>query len=110
MTALCKEITGSSGNTATWNKDRVRSDWLREICKKLDISSDYLLELTDEKNTLGFNDSKYRFQNSAHLNQDDNEWIEKINRLPNDLQCELRGYLNRLLEESANREPLRQAK
>lgn len=109
MTALCKEVTGSSGNTATWNKDRVRSDWLREICKKLSVSADYLLELSDNKQISVSNSSASVFvANSSSRN--DSEWMDKINKLPVNLQYELKGYLNRLLEEALENDNLKQAK
>lgn len=109
LTALCKEVTGSSGNTATWNKDRVRSDWLREICKKLSVSADYLLELSDNKQISVSNSSESVFAvNSSSRNN--SEWMDKINKLPVNLQYELKGYLNRLLEEAAENANLKQAK
>lgn len=48
VTALCLEITGSSGNITTWKKDNIKPIWLISICKKFGVSSDYLLGLTSE--------------------------------------------------------------
>ena len=47
ITALCKEITGSSGNLQTWKKDNFKSEIIPQICKKFNVTSDYLLGLTD---------------------------------------------------------------
>jgi len=45
ITALCKEITGSTGNLNTWRKDNIKPKWLKAICEKFNVSSDYLLEI-----------------------------------------------------------------
>lgn len=51
-TALCKEITGSSGNLPTWKKDSFKVEAIRSIAKKFGVSSDYLLGLSDCKNPI----------------------------------------------------------
>lgn len=51
-TALCKEITGSSGNLPTWKKDSFKVEAIRAIAKKFGVSSDYLLGLSDCKNPI----------------------------------------------------------
>lgn len=109
MTSLCREITGSSGNTSTWKKDKVRSDWLREICKKLSVSADYLLELSENQqintgNNLASDSVNYSYP------KNDFDWMSKINKLPVESQYELKGYLNRLLEETSPTSELKQAK
>lgn len=43
ITALFKEITGSSGNLSTWKKGNINPDALIKICAKFRISADYLL-------------------------------------------------------------------
>ena len=45
VTTLCKEITGSSGNLATWKKDIIKTPWLISICKKFKVSADFILDL-----------------------------------------------------------------
>lgn len=45
ITALCIEITGSSGNLSTWKKDHIRPIWLISICKKFNVSADFILDL-----------------------------------------------------------------
>lgn len=47
---LCMEVTGSTGNLATWKKDYMRSDYLQKVAQNLGVSTDYLLGLTDDKN------------------------------------------------------------
>lgn len=42
-TALCKIITGSSGNLATWKKGNIRADYLQKIADYFNVSVDYLL-------------------------------------------------------------------
>ncbi|EMJ5969531.1 TPA: helix-turn-helix domain-containing protein [Clostridioides difficile] len=43
ISALCKEITGSTGNLSTWKKNNIKSEYLANICIKFNISADYLL-------------------------------------------------------------------
>ena len=43
ITKLCEEVTGSSGNLATWKKGYMRSDYLLKVAQRLDVSVDYLL-------------------------------------------------------------------
>lgn len=89
ITALCKEITGSSGNLPTWKKDRIRSDWLREICIKFNISSDYLLGLTTD-NTL-----------NASFSKEEREALSRFNRLNPDHQIKAQSYMIELYEKQA---------
>lgn len=43
ITALCLEITGSSGNLTTWKKNNFKADSIAKICIKFGVSADYLL-------------------------------------------------------------------
>ena len=47
LTALCKEITGSSGNLPTWKKDKIRLDYLIQIADYFGVTPDYLLGYTN---------------------------------------------------------------
>lgn len=47
-TALCRKITKSTGNLATWKKGNTKDEHLVEIAKELETPSDYFLGLTDE--------------------------------------------------------------
>ena len=47
-TALCRKITKSTGNLATWKNGNTKDEHLVEISKELEVPSDYLLGLTDE--------------------------------------------------------------
>lgn len=47
ITSLCKLITGSSGNLATWKKDYMRSDYLAAVADYFSCSTDYILERTN---------------------------------------------------------------
>ena len=49
ITALCKKITGSSGNLSTWRNGNIRPEWLSAISDELDVSVDYLLGKTPIK-------------------------------------------------------------
>lgn len=51
VTTLCKELTGSSGNLPTWKKDNIKPETLMQICAYFNVSSDYLLGLTNYRNT-----------------------------------------------------------
>ena len=50
VTALCREITGSSGNLATWKKGNIRKEYLIKIAERFDIPVGYLTtEISDGK-------------------------------------------------------------
>lgn len=51
-TALCKETTGSSGNLPTWKKDNIKPEWLTKLAQYFNVSTDYLLGLTDHERSL----------------------------------------------------------
>ena len=50
ITKLCKDVTGSSGNLSTWKKGYMRSDYLKKVAEILNVSADYLLGRTEQKN------------------------------------------------------------
>jgi len=50
VTKLCIQVTGNSGNLATWKKDYMRSDYLMAVAEALECSTDYLLGLVDNPN------------------------------------------------------------
>lgn len=86
LTALCKEITGSSGNLPTWKKDKIRPDWLREICLKFNISSDYLLDLPN-------------LNSKSNLTQDEQHTLSRFKRLNPDYQIKAQSYMIDLFEK-----------
>lgn len=88
LTALCKEITGSSGNLPTWKKDKIRTDWLREICLKFNISSDYLLDLPNS-NTV----------TDTTLSEEEHKVLVRFNRLEEDYQIKAQAYMIDLYEK-----------
>lgn len=47
ITQLCIQVTGNSGNLATWKKGYMRSDYLLKAGEILNVSTDYLLGRTD---------------------------------------------------------------
>lgn len=89
LTALCKEITGSSGNLPTWKKNNIKPEWLRKICLKFNISSDYLLDLSDDK--------------SSHPNnpytQEERDMLIRFSRLNNDYKIKAQAYMIDLYEK-----------
>ena len=88
ITALCKEITGSSGNLPTWKKDKIRPDWLRQICLKFNISSDYLLDLPTPVNVI-----------NTTLSQKERDVLIRFNRLNDDYQIKSQSYMISLFEK-----------
>ncbi len=49
ITALCKSLTGSQGNLATWKKGNIRIEHLLKISHFTNVSLDYLTGITDTK-------------------------------------------------------------
>lgn len=88
LTTLCKEITGSSGNLPTWKKDKIRPEWLRQICLKFNISSDYLLDLPDSNNIINF-----------ELSKEEQNVLIRFNRLKEDYQIKAQAYMVDLYEK-----------
>lgn len=83
ITALCIEITGSSGNLATWKKDNIKPIWLISICQKFGVSADYILtgisSLSDTSKLLTFKEY---------------ELIEGFRKLPEDAKEEFIDILD----------------
>lgn len=52
ITNLCFLITGSTGNLSTWKKGNIRNDYLIKIANYFNVSTDYLLGITDIKSPL----------------------------------------------------------
>jgi hypothetical protein len=92
LTALCKEITGSSGNLPTWRKDKIRPDWLRQICLKFNISSDFLLDLSSAVD-----------RGNSELSQAEREVLIRFNRLQPDYQIKAQAYMVDLFERQEDR-------
>lgn len=92
LTSLCREITGSSGNLPTWKKDKIRPDWLREICLKFNISCDYLLDLPHS-------DEKSNFQ----LTKEERDSLIRFNRLSPDNQIKAQAYMVTLFEDQQSK-------
>lgn len=44
VSRLCTEVTGNSGNLATWKKGYMRSDYLSKCADVLNVSADYILQ------------------------------------------------------------------
>ena len=93
LTALCKEITGSSGNLPTWKKDHIRPDWLKAVCLKFNISSDYLLELPISNNS------------DTNLTNDEQNMLLRFNRLNPDYQIKAQAYMVDLYEKQESMKP-----
>lgn len=81
ITSLCKEITGSSGNLPTWKKDLINTNWLIQICKKFDVSADFVLTGNNSNGAPSF----YSTQNEQkllllfrQLSDKDKEEIEEL--------------------------------
>lgn len=77
VTALCKQVTGSGGNLSTWKKGYMRSDYLSDVAKILNCSTDYLLgiEQTDTDFTIMPNERKI-IENFRELSEQGKEYIE----------------------------------
>ena len=92
LTALCKEITGSSGNLPTWKKDKIRPEWLKKICLKFNISSDFLLDLPNYKESM--------------LTVDEQNTLLRFKRLNEDYQIKAQAYMIDLYEKQKNQQLL----
>lgn len=49
ISKLCTEVTGNSGNLATWKKGYMRSDYLSKCADVLGVSADYILQRGSSK-------------------------------------------------------------
>ncbi|MDO4298841.1 MAG: helix-turn-helix transcriptional regulator [Lachnospiraceae bacterium] len=101
--AMCKELGIGNGIIGKWRKglNKPSAEAIRKIALRFDVTTDYLYFGTSP--TFPVNITPY-----------DNEWLSLIHQLPIEAQYEFRGeikgYLKRLNEESAQAEKLRQAK
>lgn len=75
VTELCKQVTGNSGNLATWKKGYMRSDYLKRAAEILNVSADYLLGRTEQKNT--------SMNNGSVINSGSNNNIQNGNNIIN---------------------------
>ena len=75
VTELCKQVTGNSGNLATWKKGYMRSDYLKKAAEILNVSADYLLGRTEQKNA--------SMNNGSVINSGSNNNIQNGNNIIN---------------------------
>ena len=75
VTELCKQVTGNSGNLATWKKGYMRSDYLKRAAEILNVSADYLLGRTEQKNV--------SMNNGSVINSGSNNNIQNGNNIIN---------------------------
>ena len=75
ITKLCKDVTGSSGNLSTWKKGYMRSDYLKKVAEILNVSADYLLGRTEQKNA--------SMNNGSVINSGSNNNIQNGNNIIN---------------------------
>lgn len=83
ITALCKEITGSSGNLPTWKKENFKNDSIAKICIKFNVSADYLI---------------FGKENQNNLSPNQQELIDLYNQLDPIKQAEFKGELKGYLK------------
>ena len=88
ITTLCIEITGSSGNLATWNKGNIRNDYLIEIAKRFNVSTDYLLGLDAQNSPV------------SDLSKEDRELLELYHKLNTRGKLKALDYIADLTENS----------
>lgn len=87
ITALCKEITGSSGNLPTWKKENFKNDSISKICIKFNVSADYLI---------------FGKENQNNLSPDQQELLDLYNQLDPIKQAEFKGELKGYLKAKNN--------
>ena len=75
VTELCKQVTGNSGNLATWKKGYMRSGYLKKAAEILNVSADYLLGRTEQKNV--------SMNNGSFINSFSNNNIQNGNNIIN---------------------------
>lgn len=56
ITKLCVQVTGSSGNLSTWKKGYMRSDYLKKAAEILNVSTDYLLGMSEHQTSVTVGD------------------------------------------------------
>lgn len=105
VTQLCAEVTGSSGNLATWKKGHMRSDYLSKSADILKVSADYLLGRTDDpisniNNSYNQNGNN-NFQtvgSMTEISKRDAEILQKINSLDFKDYVDVINYINKIIE------------
>jgi LPS sulfotransferase NodH len=73
VSALCQQVTGNTGNLATWQKGYMRSDWLAQCADYLNCSVDYLLGRTPcpDINISGNTQNNVNGDNNISVNNND---------------------------------------
>lgn len=89
ITNLCIEITGSRGNLSTWNKGNIRTDYLIKISKYFNVSTDYLLGLSDNTTLTG-----------KEISKEQNELLSLFDKLNVTGKSKAIEYLTDLTEQS----------
>lgn len=80
ITKLCEIVTGSSGNLATWKKGYMRSDYLLKVAQYFNVSVDYLLGYTPNKQSDGKTEKLLTFASKLTDEQLD-AFIESYSRI-----------------------------
>lgn len=94
VTQLCIQVTGNSGNLATWKKGYMRSDYLAKAADALGCSTDYMLDRTDDPNGTTYqninsknfvnvnNGNNIAFQSNSTNDSITEEFMEVFHKLP----------------------------
>ena len=85
---LLESLGMSKGNMGRWQKGQLPSGTcLVQICEHFNVSADYLLFGKETDNT---------------LSEEESEFITRLRALPPGKRGEVKGYLNRILEEECS--------
>lgn len=106
VTKLCEEVTGNSGNLATWKKGYMRSDYLSKAADILEVSADYILDRSDSSTSTYSISNKNTTVNGTQANiingseQFDEMTIELIKLFKELSFTDKMDIMNKIIEKS----------
>lgn len=106
VTKLCEEVTGNSGNLATWKKGYMRSDYLSKAADILEVSADYILDRSDSPTSTYSISNKNTIVNGTQANiingseQFDEMTIELIKLFKELSFTDKMDIMNKIIEKS----------
>lgn len=111
ISQLCAQVTGSSGNLATWKKGYMRSDYLSKCADILGCTTDYILGRTNNANICKQKQdtpapARDKFYRNETFDQLDHEMLRRFQQLSFDKKIEVINLTLRLSRSKSKLEPV----